>query len=79
MITPAVPGHKPASLASNGSGGRANSTNSLVILLHSMDIVAPNHHWRGTLKNLIAQHGIDVSAMDFPGDWQTLPIWREQP
>lgn len=28
--------------------------NTLVILLHFMDVVAPRHHWRARLKNLLA-------------------------
>lgn len=77
-ITPAAPGHKPAGLAAQWVPGSRKIYNSLVILLHGMDIIAPHHHWRSGLKNLIAQHSIDVSAMDFPANWQTLPIWQEQ-
>lgn len=77
-ITPAAPGHKPAGLAAQWVPGSRKLYNSLVILLHCMDIIAPHHHWRSGLKNLIAQHGIEVSAMDFPANWQTLPIWQEQ-
>lgn len=51
--------------------------NSLVILLHFMDAVDPHHQWRRALKALIAKHGIDVSAMDFPNNWEVLSIWRE--
>ena len=75
-ITPTAPGHKPAGLAAQWVAGSRKLYNSLVILLHCMDIVAPHHHWRSALKNLVDQHGIDVSAMDFPGNWQTLPIWQ---
>jgi hypothetical protein len=42
-----------------------------------MDIVAPHHHWRAGLKKLIQDHNINTAAMDFPANWQTLPIWQE--
>jgi hypothetical protein len=42
-----------------------------------MDVIAPQHHWRARLKDLIVRHAIPASAMDFPGSWEQLAIWQE--
>lgn len=76
-ITPAEPSHKPTGLTSQWANGSRKLYNTLLILLHSMDVIAPHHHWRGALKNLIIVHEIDVRAMDFPVNWQMLTVWQE--
>ncbi|MDR3450363.1 MAG: Abi family protein [Alphaproteobacteria bacterium] len=50
--------------------------NTLTILLHLMDCVSPNHHWRGKLKALLINHVEWLKEMGFPDDWQTRPIWQ---
>jgi len=50
--------------------------NTLVIILHLMDIIAPDHHWRKRLLALIDSHGIDVSHMGFPESWREFPVWE---
>ena len=77
-ITPELPRNKPAQLAGEFSGGSRKLYNTLVILLHFMDIIAPRHHWRQRLKALIVDHAIPVGAMDFPQDWQARAIWQGQ-
>lgn len=76
-ITPLLPRNKPAGLAAQLQAGSRRLYNALVILLHCMDIIAPQHRWRSRLKTLIAQHGVTVSAMGFPAGWELLPIWQE--
>lgn len=76
-ITPKAPGRKPAGLTAQWAHGSRKLYNSLVILLHCMDIVAPKHHWRTGLKKLIQDHNINTAAMDFPANWHALPIWQE--
>jgi abortive infection bacteriophage resistance protein len=76
-ITPTLPGNKPQGLAAQWAAGSRKLYNTLVILLHCMDVVAPHHHWRARLKELIERHTIPVAAMDFPDGWQALPIWQE--
>ena len=78
-ITPLLPRNKPAGLATQCQTGSRKLYNTLVILLHCMDVIAPQHHWRARLKDLIAQHAIPVAAMDFPANWQQLPIWQDIP
>lgn len=78
-ITPELPRSKPLKLAGEFASGSRKLYNSLLILLHFMDFIAPQHHWRQRLKNLIVEHAAPVSAMDFPPDWQTRAIWRKEP
>ncbi len=51
--------------------------NTLVILAHFMDTISPGHHWRRSVKELIAEFDIDVSVMGFPCDWQQFAIWQD--
>jgi hypothetical protein len=51
--------------------------NTLVILLHLMDVIAPKHLWRGRMKDLMSQHEISVAALGFPLDWKTSKIWAD--
>jgi hypothetical protein len=53
--------------------------NSMIILLHFMDIIAPQHHWRSRLKSLITLYAVPVAVMGFPQDWQQRSIWQVQP
>ena len=78
-ITPKDPRSKPRHLHGEFITGSRKLYNSLVILLHFMDIIAPQHHWRTRLKDLIALHAAPVKAMDFPHDWRERPIWQVQP
>jgi abortive infection bacteriophage resistance protein len=50
--------------------------NTLLILLHFMDVVSPKHGWRGKLKTLVQQHPKNLNSMGFPHDWQTQTIWQ---
>lgn len=76
-ITPLLPRNKPQGLAGQFQPGSRKLYNSLVILLHCMDVIAPKHHWRTRLKELINRHGVTVAAMNFPAHWQQSPIWQD--
>lgn len=76
-ITPKDPRSKPAHLSGEFIAGSRKLYNTLVILLHFMDTIAPHHHWRSRLKDLIANHATPVGAMDFPPEWQHRAIWQE--
>ena len=75
-ITPELPRTKPAGLQPQCRPNSRKLYNTLVILLHLMDLVAPAHHWRARLGALIGRHAIPVADMDFPAGWESLPIWR---
>jgi abortive infection bacteriophage resistance protein len=71
-----LPKHKPTHLVSELIQRSRKLYNTLVLLLHCMDIISPEHHWRQRLIHLIQQHAIPVAAMGFPGDWASRPIWQ---
>lgn len=50
--------------------------NSLVMLLHFLDVIQPGHAWRKELLALLDQYQVATEAMGFPTHWRTLPIWR---
>ncbi len=76
-ITPELPRSKPTHLAGQFTPGSRKLYNTLVMLLHFMDVISPGHHWRLRLVALIRQHGASTGAMDFPQDWSERPIWQE--
>ncbi len=76
-IIPEIPKSKPARLAGEFVAGSRKIYNTCVILLHFMDIVAPQHHWRRRFKALVAQHNIKVHSMGFPSDWEQRALWLE--
>lgn len=49
--------------------------NTLTITLYLMDKIAPGHHWKIRLKDLIQTHSIDTAKMGFPSNWLTRPLW----
>ena len=75
-ITPELPLSKPAHLVKEFVPGSRKLYNTLVIVLHFMDIIAPSHHWRTRFKGLVSSHGIPTKAMDFPADWEAQAIWQ---
>lgn len=74
-VTPEIPLRKPRDLNRNFQPGSRKIYNTLVLLLHCMDVIAPDHHWRQRLIGLISNHDIPVRAMGFPADWQSRSIW----
>jgi abortive infection bacteriophage resistance protein len=75
-ITPTLPRNKPVGLASQCVLGSRKLYNTLIILLHMMDMIAPKHIWRIRVKDLLKKHEIPVTAMGFPVDWGESKIWQ---
>lgn len=75
-VTPTLPQTKPPGLHHQLNLGSRKLYNSLVFLLHCLDVLAPQHHWRSRLLNLLTSHSIPVAAMGFPTGWQAFPIWQ---
>jgi len=75
-VAPMLP-QKPSVLAAQFQARSRKPYNSLLILLHCMDRIAPHHHWRRRLIGLIDQHAIPVAAMAFPPDWKSKALWKE--
>lgn len=78
-ITPQLPRSKPAHLSGQFVAGSRRLHNTLVMLLHFMDVISPRHHWRTRLTALIQTHAIPVRWMDFPSNWAERDIWQVQP
>ncbi len=75
-ITPNLPKSKPIHLTKEFVTGSRKLYNTLVILLHCLDTIAGQHHWRTKFNELITKHNISVADMDFPEDWIMRPIWQ---
>jgi abortive infection bacteriophage resistance protein len=76
-VTPEVPKKRPANLAGEFRQPSRKIYNTLLIILHFMEVIAPRHHWRARLKETISQHEIPVAMMDFPEDWAQRNPWLE--
>lgn len=50
--------------------------NTLVMLHYLMNHIAPGHHWRQRLLDMLNRHSIDPTRMGFPNDWKTRAIWQ---
>ena len=75
-VTPMLP-QRPLVLAAQFQTRSRKFYNSLLILLHCMDRIAPRHHWRRRLVGLIDHHTIPVATMGFPADWKSKTLWQE--
>lgn len=72
-----LPRHKPRGLrAQVNPPADRKIYNTLVILLHLMDVIAQNHHWRTNLRALLGKYNINTGDMGFPAEWQQFPIWQ---
>lgn len=76
-VTPQVPARKPARLQHEFVRGSRRLYNTLLILVHALDVIAPGHQWRSRLKDLLHKHAVSLVAMDFPADWRQRPIWQD--
>lgn len=72
-----IPRSKPAGLKEEFVRNSRKLYNTLVLLLYSLDILAPGHHWRQRLIGLIEQYSIPVQMMGFPQNWRARVIWKE--
>ena len=71
-----LPQNKPHDLrASMALNQQDKLYNSIVMLLHFMDLIAPTQQWHNNLLSLLDQHQVPTTEIGFPHDWRTLPIW----
>jgi len=77
IATPNKPKNKPEGLAGEFKDNSRKLYNTLVILLHFMDVISPKHKWRSKMVNLLRTPNIPLKSMDFPDDWQNRKIWQE--
>lgn len=72
-----LPHSKPRHLRTNMNVHQPDMLyNSLVMLLHFLDVIQPGHARRKELLALLDQYQVATEAMGFPTHWRTLPIWR---
>ncbi|MEI7732028.1 MAG: Abi family protein [Verrucomicrobiota bacterium] len=66
---------RPAALATQMQTGCKGIYNALLMLLHFMDQISPNHHWRRKLTELIETQNVYTSVMGAPPNWKSQPLW----
>ncbi len=74
-----IPNTKPEQLINNFNRDpdkQRNIYNTLVMLMHFLSIISPDHHIKSRLIKLLKKHSIKVGAMGFPNDWEQRDIWR---
>ena len=74
-----IPSTKPALLISSFNHDPHTSRkiyNTLVMLIHLINIISPANHLKTRLIDLIAKHKINVISMGFPVDWERRDIWK---
>lgn len=77
VITPKLPKSRPDRLVIEFVPKSRKVYNSLVILLHFMDVVSPRHAWRSRLIQHLDRSADHLPAMDFPSDWYRRTIWQD--
>ena len=76
-VIPKLPRDRPAIVANSlNQNQKRKIYNTLVIIIHLLDTISPNHHWKIKLLDLIARHNIATSRMGFPNNFDSLPIWQ---
>jgi abortive infection bacteriophage resistance protein len=50
--------------------------NLLIILLHFMDRISPEHTWRSEMKSLLLANKAYLKAMGFPSGWEHYALWE---
>jgi len=77
MKLPQKPANLAATLDSNLGAGPARLYNSLVLSGYLLQQIDASNHWVSDIVALLAtQPTGDLSAMGFPLDWQTRPMWK---
>lgn len=76
IVTPEIPRSKPLSVVTNFEPGSRRLYNTLVILSHFLDVVAPESEWLSNLVALLDRCPLEVAHMGFPADWRSRPIWK---
>ena len=75
-ITPKLPNKRPVVIVNSLNHNRKRKVyNTIVILIHLLNIISPDHTWKHRFMDLIDRYQIDVSPMGFPRNFKRLPIW----
>lgn len=75
-IIPKLPNQRPVILVKSlNQNQKRKLYNTVVILIHLLNIISPDHSWKNRLIELINKYQIDVGKMGFPNNYKSLPIW----
>ncbi len=75
-VPPKVPHNKPASLRQEFVDADG-LYNTLVLILHFLDVICPEHHWRQRFQSLIKDYpSVPLTEMAFPETWKQSLIWK---
>lgn len=77
-ITMRLPRSKPQGLANQFQANSRYIYNTLVMILHFMNLIAPHHSWRNRFFMLVKKYNVPLAAMGFPKDWQQRAIWQTE-
>jgi abortive infection bacteriophage resistance protein len=76
-VIPKLPRDRPAIVAKSLNRDRERKIyNTLIIVIHLLNTISPNHHWKSKLLDLIERYNIDPRRMGFPNNFDSLPIWQ---
>lgn len=77
-LKPQLPQKLPMSWVSNASFIKQNKLYAqLCVLAYMEQTITPSSTFKDNIISLIQAHpSIDISAMGFPKDWQTEPLWQ---
>lgn len=75
-VTPKQPRTKPRSIAVLWQPGSRRIYNTLLLVSHLMEVVAPDSSWRKRLVELLARQEPRSPAMGLPRDWRRLSHWQ---
>lgn len=79
VITPGAPKTRPAVLKGEFVTAEPDSRkiyNTMLLMLHLMDVIAPQSRWRQRLLDLLHKGVWDTSKMGFSAGWEERPIWK---
>jgi abortive infection bacteriophage resistance protein len=72
-----LPKTKPIQLISSFNRAEPRRLyNTLLMLIHFLNIISPKNHMKQRLLDLLEKHSIDVKFMGFPDDWQERNAWK---
>jgi abortive infection bacteriophage resistance protein len=77
-VTMDLPESQPMHILTSFNPGEDRKLyNTLVLLGHMMDVIAPGHTWTRRLLDLIKETPFDVAPeMGFPADWRERDFWK---
>ena len=81
-VTMKVPRNRPVAAVRAFFQGQESEErrlyNSLTMMAHLMGVIAPGNDWLRKVRHLVeTSTAVHSSAMGFPDDWKSRPLWRD--